>query len=127
MANMRKITKHIVHCSDSLNGDVAEIRRWHLLRGWKDVGYHFVIRRDGEVEVGRTLEEIGAHCEGHNSDSVGTCMVGKADFADVQIKALKRLDAMLKLLFPGIALHGHKEFNPAKTCPNCDVHAILGR
>ena len=48
---MRAVTKHIVHCSDSVTGDVREIRQWHLARGWNDVGYHFVIRPDGEVEV----------------------------------------------------------------------------
>lgn len=127
MAEMRQVTKHIVHCSDSLTGDVAEIRRWHRERGWNDVGYHFVIRRDGEIEVGRTLDMTGAHCEGHNHDSVGTCIVGKGDFTPAQLKALARVDAMLQALFPNIRLHGHREFNAGKTCPNCDVHKVLDR
>lgn len=75
---MREVQKHIIHCSDSTFGDVAEIRRWHIARGFNDVGYHFVIRRDGEVEMGRTLETIGAHCKGHNTNSIGTCLVGGA-------------------------------------------------
>jgi hypothetical protein len=60
---LRPIRRHIIHCSASTQGDVAEIRRWHLARGWNDIGYHFVIRPDGEVEVGRMLHEIGAHCD----------------------------------------------------------------
>lgn len=78
--SIRRITKHIVHCSDSPSGDVKEIRRWHKERGWDDVGYHFIVRRDGEIEVGRTLDVPGAHCAGHNADSVGTCLVGREVF-----------------------------------------------
>lgn len=127
MAEMRKICKHIIHCSDSLDGDVTVIRQWHRARGWKDIGYHFVIRRDGEIEMGRPLDVVGAHCEGHNTDSVGTCLVGRVAFAPVQLKALEKLDKMLRALFPGITLYGHREFNTNKTCPNCDVHEVLGR
>jgi N-acetyl-anhydromuramyl-L-alanine amidase AmpD len=123
---VRAIAKHIVHCSDSGFGDAKTIREWHLERGWNDIGYHYVIRRDGEVEVGRTLEVIGAHCQGHNADSVGTCLVGIADFAPCQFEALKRIHAMLRQMFPGLKIYGHREFNPGKTCPNFDVHRILG-
>lgn len=122
---MREIAKHIIHCSDSLTGDVAEIRRWHIARGWKDVGYHFIIRPDGEIEVGRTLEQIGAHCEGHNLDSVGTCLVGIRDFSARQFVALRRIDAMLRGMFPGLKSYGHRDFNPHKTCPNFEVREVL--
>jgi N-acetylmuramoyl-L-alanine amidase len=123
---MRVITKHIVHCSDSLVGDVKAIRQWHLARGWRDVGYHFVIRPDGEIEVGRMLDEVGAHCEGHNADSVGTCLVGKKEFSPAQFAALRRVQGMLVALFPGIRVFGHKDFNAHKTCPNFEVGEILG-
>ncbi len=122
---MRRITRHIVHCSDSPSGDVKAIRQWHKERGWDDVGYHFVIRRDGEVELGRTLDVVGAHCVGFNQDSVGTCLVGRDQFSEQQIAALKRIHAMLVALFPGVTVHGHREFNPGKTCPNMDVHRII--
>lgn len=89
------------------------------------MGYHFVIRRDGEIEVGRTLDVIGAHCAGFNADSVGTCLVGRDFFSDQQIAALKKIHAMLEDLFPGITVHGHREFNPGKTCPNMDVHKLI--
>lgn len=122
---MRAITRHIVHCSDSKIGDVKVIRQWHLQRGFADVGYHFIIRRDGEIEVGRTLDVIGAHCEGYNRDSVGTCLVGERAFTDNQFAALRRIHAMLQALFPGITAHPHHEFNPAKTCPCFDVKTAL--
>ena len=122
---MRKISKHIVHCSASTHGDVGEIRRWHVARGWRDVGYHFVILPDGEIEVGRMLTEVGAHCEGHNADSVGTCLVGNTSFTPMQFAALRRLHAALVGMFPDLQVFGHRDFNPHKTCPNFDVQAML--
>lgn len=122
---MRAIRRHIVHCSASTHGDVKEIRRWHQARGWQDIGYHFVIRPDGEVEVGRMLHEMGAHCEGYNRDSIGTCLIGNTEFTPAQFATLRRLHAMLQALFPGITAHGHREFNPHKTCPNFAVAKIL--
>jgi N-acetylmuramoyl-L-alanine amidase len=124
-AKLRIIRRHIVHCSASEHGDVAEIRRWHKARGWLDVGYHFVIRRDGEIEIGRTLDQIGAHCEGQNLDSVGTCLVGNTNFLPGQFAALRRVHAMLKGLFPELTVHGHRDFNKHKTCPNFEVREYL--
>jgi N-acetylmuramoyl-L-alanine amidase len=121
---VRKITKHIIHCSDSPTGDVTEIRKWHLARGWNDVGYHYIIRRDGEIEVGRTLDVIGAHCEGQNSISVGTCLVGRDVFTAKQFESLRRIHTMLQALFPGIGPHPHNEF-ANKRCPCFDVYAVL--
>ncbi|MBI1362717.1 MAG: hypothetical protein GC134_01930 [Proteobacteria bacterium] len=122
---MRPITHHIIHCSDSTFGDVKTIRGWHLQRGFHDVGYHFVIRTDGEIEVGRLLTEVGAHVEGHNSTSIGTCLIGKTDFTGAQFKALRRLHESLADLFPGIATAPHNAFNPHKTCPNFNVAQAL--
>ncbi|CAK1795587.1 N-acetylmuramoyl-L-alanine amidase [Vibrio crassostreae] len=68
-----------VHCSATppqQDVDVTEIRRWHKKRGWRDVGYHFVIRRNGDVELGRPLSQTGAHVKGHNKGNIGVCMVG---------------------------------------------------
>lgn len=122
---MRPITSHIIHCSDSLTGDVPTIRGWHKQRGWNDIGYHFVIRRDGEIEVGRTLDVVGAHCEGHNATSIGTCLVGKTDFTPAQFAALKRVHGMVQVLFGPVPAAGHCQFNSHKTCPNFNVKDIL--
>lgn len=122
---MRDINKHIVHCSDSETGDVNIIRRWHLERGFADVGYHFIIRRDGVIEVGRQMSQIGAHCENHNHDSVGTCLVGKASFTPAQFESLKKLHAQLLVLFPALVAYPHNAFNNHKTCPNFNVGEVL--
>lgn len=124
---MRNISKHIIHCSDSTFGDAKIIRLWHKMRGFKDIGYHFIIREDGEIEVGRMMNEVGAHCKGHNMDSIGTCLIGKgeADFTDMQKTSLKKLHKMLQDMFPDIRAFEHRFFNVHKTCPNACVKEML--
>lgn len=77
---MRKDTKYIIiHCSatpPSMDIGAKDIDRWHRAKGWLGIGYHYVIKRDGTVEMGRKLEDAGAHAEGHNHHSVGVCMIG---------------------------------------------------
>ena len=121
----RDITKMIVHCSDSIDGDAKTFRQWHKARGWNDIGYHFVIRRDGEIEMGRMPSVQGAHTKGHNPDSIGVCLVGKQDFNEVQFISLRRLYSELGIWFSGLTAHAHNEFSTFKTCPNFDVKEVL--
>ena len=79
---MRKINKIILHCSATPEGrehNVEDIRRWHLRRGFSDIGYHYLIHLDGTIEVGRPIEKRGAHCSGQNRNSIGICYVGGMD------------------------------------------------
>lgn len=123
---MRIITKHIIHCSDTETGTVKEFRKYHVeVNGWSDVGYHFIIRRDGEIECGRMLDISGAHCRGENAYSVGTCLVGKKDFTEEQFVSLRRLCNMLEKVFPSIEHFPHNAFDKNKTCPNFDVKQKL--
>ena len=76
---MRRIDEIILHCSATERGKdfrVADIDRWHRARGFRKVGYHYVIDIDGTVEAGRKESEIGAHCSGRNKHSIGICYVG---------------------------------------------------
>jgi len=124
---MRNVDKHIIHCSDSAFGDAEMIRQWHLERGFKDIGYHFVIRPDGEIEVGRMMNHVGAHCAKHNTKSIGTCLIGKESFTEKQFRSLRALHKMLKSFYPYIELCAHNQFNAYKTCPNFDVHQEVNR
>ena len=130
---MRNITKIIIHCSDtkaSMDIGADEIRKWHTDpkskggRGWSDIGYHYVIRKDGLIELGRELETVGAHCYGHNTHSIGICYVGGYggidDRTDAQKTALEVLVMEMKDIFPKATVHGHNEFSD-KSCPNFDV------
>lgn len=125
---MRKITKHIIHCSDSPDDrkvTVADIDQWHKERGWKGIGYHYVIYRDGSVHYGRFENEVGAHCKGHNSYSIGTCLIGRETFTEMQFTALKKLHRELDERYPGIKSFGHRDFDKHKTCPNFNVNEVL--
>lgn len=76
----RKTTRIVIHCTQTPAGldiGVKEIRGWHVTeRGWTDVGYHYVIRRDGTIERGRSPWAVGAHVEGHNAETLAMCLVG---------------------------------------------------
>lgn len=129
---MRKINKIVVHCSDSddsLDIGFREINDWHRQRGWLSpsgvsCGYHYIIRRDGSVEVGRPEHETGAHVRGHNSDSLGICLVGRRDFSPRQMDALFAMIWGLghkHQLDPTEDVLGHYELDSGKTCPNLDM------
>lgn len=133
---MRKIEKIIIHCSatpEGRNVTVGDIDRWHKDRGFRCVGYHYVIYLDGNVARGRDESEIGAHCSGHNVRSIGVCYVGGCDAgmrpADTrtpaQRRALRELVEDLRKRYPGATVHGHREF-AAKACPCFDVASEFG-
>ena len=130
---MRKINKIIIHCTATPEGrehNVADIRRWHLKRGFSDIGYHYLIHINGKIEVGRPLHRIGAHTSGENTGSIGVCYVGGMDkdmkkAKDTRTQAQK--DSLVKLLHELIykynkdmTIHGHNEF-ANKACPSFNV------
>lgn len=150
----RLITDIIIHCSATPNGtdfDAADIDVMHKARGFARIGYHFVICINGDIQVGRNIEEVGAHVKGYNSHSVGICMIGLNKFTLAQWESLQRcvFDVAnkisgLKIESPahcaslmhdmGVALKGHRDYSPdlngdgiiernewIKDCPNFDV------
>lgn len=126
---MRRRTDYIViHCSDTpsmMDIGATEIRQWHTVdNGWSDIGYHYVIRRNGARELGRTLNSIGSHVKGFNSCSVGICMVGGRggnNFTLAQWAELEKLVKELLLAYPEVEVLGHCDLNSGKTCPNFNV------
>ena len=129
---MRKINEIIVHCAATREGrdfTVEDITRWHKARGFATIGYHYVIYRDGSIHEGRPLEQIGAHCVGHNKHSIGICYIGgcasdgktpKDTRTPEQKEALLALLRRLKARFPNATIHGHRDF-AAKACPSFDA------
>jgi N-acetylmuramoyl-L-alanine amidase len=128
---MRQIDKIIVHCTDSddsLDIGYREVNEWHKARGWLSpsgisCGYHYIVRRDGRIEIGRPESEIGAHCEGQNSHSIGIVWVGRKQIAKPQWDSLlkKLRDIMDRHSVKIDKVYGHTEFNPNKTCPNLSM------
>jgi N-acetylmuramoyl-L-alanine amidase len=129
---MRGINEIIVHCAATREGrdfTVEDITRWHKARGFATIGYHYVIYRDGSIHEGRPLEQIGAHCVGHNKHSIGICYIGgcasdgktpKDTRTPEQKEALLALLRHLKARFPNATIHGHRDF-AAKACPSFDA------
>lgn len=129
---MRKIDKIILHCSATPEGrevTVSQIRDWHRARGFRTIGYHYVVYLDGSIHRGRPEEDIGAHTYGQNLHSIGICYVGGLEAKTMRPKdtrtvaqreALQRLIDELLIRYPGATVHGHREF-AAKACPCFDV------
>lgn len=128
---MRAIKKIIVHCADTPEGRddrAADICRWHKAQGWNDIGYHYVVDLDGTIEPGRPIEKAGAHCTGHNADSIGVCYIGGCDKkmqpkdtrTDAQKASLLLLLKYLVAKYPGVTIYGHRDF-ANKSCPSFDA------
>ena len=131
MGLMRKINEIIIHCTATVEGKdyhVADVDKWHKARGWKGIGYHYLITLDGKVEKGRAEAEVGAHCTNHNKNSIGIVYVGGVDKylkpkdtrTEAQKKALLELIVALIIKYPNATIHGHCEF-ANKACPCFDV------
>lgn len=139
----RRINELIVHCSATPEGKdytIEDIRNWHISQGWSDVGYHYVIYRDGTVVNGRDVDLVGAHCvkNGHNQHSIGICYVGgienkpgvpvhlqkpKDTRTEEQKASLLSLLMDLKKFYPQAQIWGHHDFDSGKACPSFDARS----
>ena len=126
---MRVITLVIIHCSavkpDQLSS-AAQIDSWHRQRGYHlGIGYHYVIRRNGDIEPGRPEWMVGAHCLNHNKYSIGVCYEGGLDArgqpadtrTDEQKAAMRKLLERLHRDYPKAVIVGHHDLDPMKDCP----------
>lgn len=141
---MRPLNEIIIHCTatkadwatnKTSKEKVNEVRRWHKDKGWSDIGYHFLIDRDGTVIEGRPLDKVGAHVKGHNTGTIGISLFGghgaSADdnfydnFTEDQERSLKKLISDLQDNHPSITkITGHNVY-ARKACPGFDVDIWL--
>ena len=136
-----------IHCSATKpTKDIGEdeIRAMHTARGWSDIGYNAVIRRDGRIEIGRPLDYAGAHIKEFNLLALGVCLVGgvglngkpENNFTPEQFESLEDLLRLLDRVYPGTIIRGHRDFfgdtnndgvidsrDWLKDCPCFDVQA----
>lgn len=139
---MRKITHIVVHNTGSEKSTVESIRAYHKSKGWKDIGYHYVIYKDGTLHEGRPEAQPGAHVAGFNAHSIGVVCVGNGDIRDFTEEQYATMTALLKHLtakhkVPVANVLGHREtakleqIKPAqrtkKTCPGEKVSMELIR
>ena len=125
------IKRIIIHCSATKEGadfNAADIDRWHKKRGWSGIGYHYVIKLDGTIEKGRSINRWGAHTKGYNKYSYGVCYIGGLDKngkpkdtrTDAQKESLRKLMSELKSIHKDAEISGHNEFS-SKACPCFNV------
>jgi N-acetyl-anhydromuramyl-L-alanine amidase AmpD len=126
---MRIISLIVIHCSAvraDQNSSAAQIDTWHRQRGFHlGIGYHYVVRRNGQIELGRPEFMIGAHCVNHNAHSIGVCYEGGLDArgqpedtrTPEQKSALRALLKDLHRRYPQALIVGHHDLNPHKACP----------
>lgn len=137
---MRVLNEIAVHCLATPNdwwekkpvkAVVNEVRRWHVeQRGWSDIGYHFIIHRDGTVAEGRPIERAGAHIRGRNKNSVAIALNGgknsaatdqfSDNFTEAQDRSLRSLIAELHNTYGDMPVNGHNQY-AAKACPGFNV------
>lgn len=138
---MRPITEIIVHCTatrpdwwanKTTSQKVTEVKLWHIRdRGWRDIGYHFLIDRNGTVAQGRPLDQVGAHTQGKNTGTIGISLFGgyegaatdafEEHFTEEQDASLRSLIEKLREDYPTIhTISGHNQY-AAKACPCFDV------
>ena len=130
---MRDIEYIVIHCAatkPSMDVPIERVKKWHLKRGWSDIGYHYYIRRDGEIYRGRELSTIGAHVYGYNSKSIGICYEGGIDEqgeaednrTPEQKESLLKVVEILKFVFTDAVVQGHRDFaGVSKACPSFDA------
>ena len=134
---MRDINDIIIHCTATPEGrdyTVEQCRNDHVkVNGWSDIGYHFLIYRDGSVHAGRALSIAGAHCSGHNTGSIGVCYVGGMDASnknpkdtrtEAQKVAIRAVVEALKAAYPKASAHCHYQYNSGKACPSFKISEL---
>ena len=125
MLAVRKIAKIIVHHT-AVDASIDQLRASAVRRGYSDIPYHFVITADGAVHATRPLERMGAHCKGHNADSIGIALMGNLDRVpptEQQVAALTRLLAELRRKYP-VPVYGHNDLR-ATACPGKFMRPVL--
>ncbi len=136
---MRDIDMIVLHQTGTPTGTLESVRRYHMrVLGWSDIGYHYLITRDGKVHKGRPNSRVGAHCAGDNATSIGICCVGAADAFPIGrgYMTLRMWIALLQLVnrlvraygIPGDRIFGHRErpsgIRQRKTCPGYDAAIV---
>ena len=146
---MRKIDMIVIHCS-ATRADVQllprELDEVHRQRGFEGCGYHYYVRRDGEICTMRPVDRPGAHAKGYNQHSIGVCYEGGLDEqgrpadtrTELQKRSLRVLVRVLAMDFQTRRIVGHRDLSPdldgdgviepkewTKVCPCFDVGTEL--
>ena len=120
--SMRQINLIVIHCSATRAGSELtpkQLDAMHRQRGFNGTGYHYYIRRSGEICAGRPMEIAGAHAKGYNAKSVGICYEGGLDRSGkaTDTRTLHQRIALCWVIsemlrrYPGSRLCGHRDLS----------------
>ena len=136
---MRKIDLIIIHCSATrADSDFSaqDVDTAHRYRGFSSWGYHYYIRKSGQVELMRSEDVPGAHARGYNANSLGVCYEGglDADGRPADTRTPEQTEQFILLLmrmvkiFPGVRIRGHRDMPGSipKACPCFDAEGVFG-
>lgn len=131
-----RINSIIIHCSGTdIKHTPKDVHDWHLKNGWKGCGYNIIIDQECKVHIGRTIDRVGAHCPGKNTQSVGICLLGLEKISPEQVKKMAEVIQDLQNIFQEkfnreLEIFTHRFFDAERTCPHLTrgrFRSILGR
>ena len=120
---MRRIDLIVIHCSATREDrpfTEQDLETAHRLRGFDGIGYHFYVRRNGDIKSTRSVGRVSAHARGHNANSIGICYEGGLDChglakdtrTEWQKHSLRVLVRALKMDYPEAKVVGHRDLSP---------------
>jgi N-acetylmuramoyl-L-alanine amidase len=125
MIDVRYIVIHTAAAPLNVDVSAAAIRAYHKAKGWKDIGYHYVIRKNGTVEIGRRITDPGAHVEGMNHCSIGICFSGHGDLADFTVAQKEAGAKLVAELLVKFQLANKFLANPSRVIGHREVNDLI--
>ena len=136
MDKREKTDTIVIHCTQTppnMDVDVAKVTEWHTQRGFDTIGYHYLIKRDGTLQLGRDEDVVGAHAVAVNGTSIGVALAGggnadkgwENNFTPIQFETLKSILLKLKDKYNIEKIIGHYQVEDKKECPSFDVPGWL--
>lgn len=131
---MRAIRYIVVHATGGREHQtIADLNVVFKQKGWKNPGYHFVIRRDGSIAQLLDVSQVSNGVKGYNHCSINVAYIGGVDArlntidnrTDAQKKTMRQLLNKLKRDFPDADIVGHRDLDKGKDCPCFDVKTGL--
>jgi N-acetylmuramoyl-L-alanine amidase len=133
---MRDIKYIVVHCTATQpDTKIESIQRfWQEQLGWKNPGYHYIIKRNGDVVRLQPDNLIANGVAGNNRNAIHISYIGGVDKENKPID--NRTDAQKHALFSKLValsekytnaiIKGHRDFpGVTKACPSFDVREWL--